>query len=242
MKKIKVAIYQSHLKGKIPENILKKISRKKPDFLALPEYFFFKKVSKLSDAKIDFKKNIRYLTHISRKLKDTVLIGGSMIREKNKIFYNTAFVFYQGRLIGEYDKQKLFGREKGDISTGFGNKVFEAKGIRFSVLICADILSEEIIMNLKTFSPQLVFLPTFSPYKEEKIEDKILRDENIFVKNAQILKTPIVKICGVSTPKLSYPIQGRSLIADPERIVWRTPFHLENKEILKIGWIKIEEK
>lgn len=240
MKSIKVSLYQSRLKGFLPHPVLKRLQKEKPDFLALPEYFFADfKASKLSEQSLHQTKNLKTLTALSEKLPHTVLVGGSMATQRNGIFHNTAFIFYQGIQIGAYDKQNLFGREFGDITPGTLTPVFEAKGIRFAVLICADVLSDEIFEKLKALKPQLVMIPTFSPYKSETPEEKIRRDHEIFIRRAKTLNCPIIKVCGVNTPGLFYPIQGRSLIALPDRILWRAPFHLENHEIFKTSRLQV---
>lgn len=236
MKKIKIALYQAPLKGFIKKPVLRRLQKEKPDFLVLPEYFFSRfNIKKLSEQYLDETSHFNTLKNLSLQLFDTVIVGGSMIVKREENFYNTAMVFYQGKVLGTYHKQNLFGKEHGDITAGSQSLVFEAKGVKFSVLICADVFLDSIFEELKALKTQLVMIPTFSPYKEETIQDKIARDYEIFVNRANFLSCPVVKVCGINTKGLLYPIQGRSLIALPKRILWRAPFNLEEKEILKVS-------
>lgn len=235
MKKAKIALYQSRLKSYIPKSIYKKVKQSKADFFVLPEYFFIDQhVSKVSEQYKDCQRNKSLLKNISMNLPGVIIVGGSFICKQDEKFYNRTYVYLDGVEVGFYNKRKLFQREIGDLSTGDENKVFDVKGFRFSVLICADVFLDENFDNLKALKPEIVFMPTFSPYKEERIEDKIERDQKIYIKRAKELNAFLVKICGVSTFRDRYAIQGRSLIANSEQIIWRVPFHKESEEMLKI--------
>jgi len=239
MRKIKIALYQSRLKGFLPKPVLKVLSKARPDFLGLPEYFFSNpKAAKLSDLARDFDRNMAYLTTLSLGLPHTVLIGGTLIKEEGGLFFNESPILYQGKLLGEYKKNKLFGKEIGDITPGGAYEVFEVKGVKIAVLICADVLHDEGFDALARKKPDLVFIPTFSPYKEEGAWEKNNRDKNIYVEGAKRLESWVIKICGVKTRGI-YPIQGRSLIAGPSGVLWRVPFHREGEEVLKITRLEI---
>lgn len=241
MRKIKVALFQSALKGYLTKPVLKTLSKKKPDFLVLPEYFFYHPLVKLAENPelYDSRESELKLKKISESLKETVIIGGSMLTIDAGHFYNTCLLYLNGVEIGRYFKQRLFEREIGKISTGHENKVFEVKGIKVGVLICADVFENKYFEDLKRLGADIVFIPTFSPFKKEKIEDKQKRDEQIFVNGARLSGAYIVKTCGVTGNSCYYSIQGRSLIADQERILWRAPFWREDQEILKITNLRI---
>ncbi len=239
--KVKIALYQSRLKGYVPKSIIKKLIKKSPDFFALPEYFFTNKnVAKLSEMHSDSDSNISYLKKLSSKLPNTVIIGGAMITKENDKYYNSTYVIKNENIIGVYHKNKLFGKEFGDITPANEMKVFDVEGVKFSVLICADVLDESHFEKLKSLNTKIIFAPTFSPYKEEKPLEKKVRDKNIFQKGANVINGFVIKICGVPTDGI-YRIQGRSLIASKDRILWRVPFHREDEEILKISNINIDE-
>ncbi|HOJ49208.1 MAG TPA: carbon-nitrogen hydrolase family protein [Spirochaetota bacterium] len=239
MKRVRVGIYQSRLKGYIPESIIKLAKKSKINFFVLPEYFFSRfDVKKISENSQFYEYFLKYIKKISKKLKDIIIIG-TLIKKENSNFYNTGFAMINGEEIAYHKKINLFGREIGDITPGDLIEVFEYNKIRFAILICADVLHDKNFEFLKENKPDIIFIPTFSPYKKETINEKIKRDKNIFLKRAEETNSFIVKVCGVNTKGLPYPIQGRSLICNKESIIYRVPFYLENSELFKVFSLKL---
>ena len=242
MRKVKVGIYQYRLNGRIPDSIIKSIIKNKLDFFVLPEYFFSRfDVSKISDNAFYYDEFIKYIKKLSKVIRDTVIIG-TLIKEENRKFYNIGFAVVNSKNIGCHKKINLFGREIGDIEPGDTLSVFKYKGINFAILICADVLHDDNFKVLSELRPDIVFIPTFSPYKKESLEDKIKRDKNIFLKRAIETGSIIVKVCGINTPLLPYPIQGRSLVCSLRGIIYRVPYYLESSTVFKIFSLKVGDR
>lgn len=135
--------------------------------------------------------------------------------------YNTTFVFSRGRELGFYRKKNLFFAEVGKITPGSEFKIFEADGVRFGVLICADVFHDESFLFMKENKAQIIFSPTFSLIKkDESIEEKHKRDNDIYVRGAKLSKALIVKVCGVRDEYKDF-LQARSLIASGDGILYR---------------------
>ncbi len=224
MKTIKVLLYQQKLLGQIPDNDYGIIQSYKPDFICLPEYFFHPDF-------ISYKDSINYMKKISKDL-NTVLIGGTTVLKEADRLYNCCYVFDKGKVIGHYRKVHLFERENGRITPGKDFKVFVIEGVRLGILICADVLYKKSWKLLAALKPDIIFIPTFSPYKEESQEIKFKRDYNIFVTGAIRTSCPVVKVCSIGELH-NHRVQGRSLLANPNNIVWRVSPQDENTKIIK---------
>ena len=221
---MKICIYQQELLGKIPDDDLNIIKSYNPEFLVLPEYFFHPDL-------ISYDESIKYINNISKDLNCTI-IGGTTVFEENKKFYNCCYVYKSGKYIGHYCKINLFEREIGKITPGYQYKVFVIDKIKIGILICEDVLHEESWVNMKRLKPDIIFIPTFSPYKIESVEEKYLRDKNIFIKGAGISGSIIVKVCSIGNYK-DTKVQGRSLVCDKDHIIWRVNPEEEDKKIIK---------
>jgi predicted amidohydrolase len=156
---------------------------------------------------------------LSRGL-DTVLIAGSMPEQSGGHLYNTSYVYDRGKLLGAYRKQNLFFAEVGKITPGAEFAVFSAYGITFGVLICADVFRDESFLEMKRLGARIIFIPTFSPRRQESVEEKFRRDNDIFVRGAGISGALIVKVCGVRSEYKDF-LQARSLVADPGGVRFR---------------------
>ncbi|HQQ52111.1 MAG TPA: nitrilase-related carbon-nitrogen hydrolase, partial [Spirochaetota bacterium] len=150
----------------------------------------------------------------------------------------TTFVFHNGTMLGFYRKQNLFFAEEGKITPGNSHVIFNAYGIRFSILICADVFKDENFIALKEKGAQIIFIPTFSLFRNETVEEKYKRDNDIFVRGAKLADAIIVKVCGVKSDYKNF-LQARSLIASPEGILYRVEPEQEDKSMLIVNTITI---
>jgi len=150
------------------------------------------------------------------------LIGGTLTERAAEGFYNTCYIFDSGNEIGFYRKVNPTSREQeAGVLKGDRFKIFELRGVRTGVLICADVLYESSFQEMSSLQCDIVFVPTASPLRAgETVEEKYGRDRSIFVEGARKLNCPVVKVCGVGTT-FGHPIQGRSLIATPNGILKR---------------------
>ncbi|MCG8571358.1 MAG: carbon-nitrogen hydrolase family protein [Spirochaetes bacterium] len=222
---MRILLYQQKLIGKIPQEDEKKILDLEPDFLCLPEYFFHPEI-------IDFKEAIVYLKSLSKRV-NSLIIGGSTVTEVNGLKYNSCYLANMGEIIGEYRKVHLFHREAGRITPGNSYPIFTFNHLRIGILICADVLYPDSWQSLAAKGVDLIFIPTFSPYKEEDAQAKFQRDEEIFVSGARQTQALVVKVCGIGMYK-GHRIQGRSLIADPAGILWRVKPEEEGQVHIKL--------
>ncbi len=231
--KIAVALLQKKSDGVFDLDKIERMVGKRFDFVCLPEYCFISAEAKsqVETAK-DLKRNLDILANLSIRLK-TTLIGGSVVEEENGKFYNACYVFDEGRIVGKYRKVNLYHREAGKgISTGNDYKFFDVKGIRIGLLICADVLFPESYRKLAELNPDIVFVPTTSPYRGgDTIELKDKRDNDYFVAGAKTASAFVAKCCAVGT-LLGGRLQGRSLFAAPWGIIKQVPFDKEQQELV----------
>ena len=153
--------------------------------------------------------------------------------ESHGKFYNRSYFLDRGNIVGFYDKIHPYKNEgRGLIEKGMEYKVFRYRGLKVGILICADILYPDSYSNIRGLKPDLIFVPTTSPYREdETAQVKYARDKRLFVKGAQITGSSIFKVCAsgrIGTKRF----QARSLIVTPQGIIWRNPPEDEDKSAL----------
>jgi predicted amidohydrolase len=207
-----------------------------PDILALPEYFFVATADENVVAS-SFRRGkiIEELQKLSSAL-GCILVGGSIVEQVEKDFYNRSYLLDSGLVIGFYDKIHPYDNEgRGLIKEGIEYKVFDVRGIRIGLLICADVLYRGSFENIRGLRPDLIFVPTTSPYKRnESASVKFARDRRIFARGASISNSIIFKVCA-SGSIAGHRLQGRSLIASPGKIPWRIEPQFEEKAALIIA-------
>ncbi len=100
---------------------------------------------------------------------DTVILVGMSERENENIF-NTQIVVYQGKLLGKYRKKMLTDEDKRVFVTDQDFPIFEAKGIKFGVVICADTSYVEPALLLRWKGARLLFTPHYNDIPPEGID------------------------------------------------------------------------
>ena len=212
------------------------IYRQRADFIVLPEYYnvdpLRRDTARNAARTDDF---MRYNRVLSDRFEGT-LIAGTTIDPDNGSFYNTCHLFHYGRLIGRYRKKHPTVNElKNNISPGQDFFVTAIDGIRISVLICADVLQENNFRLLRDEKPDIIFVPTTSPYRPgETVTDKFKRDRDIFVRGSRLSGAYIVKCCAVGQ-LWNGRLQGRSLVAAPWGILSRiNPVEEDRERIMSI--------
>jgi predicted amidohydrolase len=238
--KVRVAACQQPLHEKVSEETIHRINESKTDFVCLPEHYpLAKSVANLKEAAALYSERKHYLMELSSRM-NSVLIGGSLTEKTKEGYYNTCYVFESGKEVGSYRKVHPTIREKeAGVLEGSEFKVFEIGNLRAGVLICADVLNSKSFDEMTSMKCQITFVPTASPYRpKESIEEKYERDRSIFLEGARHMKCPIVKTCGVGTT-FGHPIQGRSLIATPDKIIARVQPDQENQAVLLLAELEI---
>lgn len=229
--KIRITICQKPLGVPITHSDTSQIRSFSPHFICFPEYFFVN--TALGTQEQTPHNQIRQLQRISTLSRElsTVVIGGTMPELADEVIYNTCFVFHNGNQLGSYRKKRLFFAEVGKITPGESYQIFTAYGITFGVIICADIFDDDAFHFMRKNGADLIFAPTFSPRREESIDEKFKRDHEIYVRGAEIANAVIVKVCGVKSEFRNY-LQARSLIADKNGILYRIQPDEEDSEMI----------
>lgn len=231
MKKIRIALVQKKLGTPVTRHTADQLKNFKPHFVCFPEYFFVnKKSDHLSQTLHNYKRQLKRIETISNCL-NCLVVGGTMAEPEGNNIYNTSYIYHKGKLLGSYRKQNLYEKEHGRITPGNELKIFSAYGIKFGIMICADVFIEDYFIKMKKRGVKIIFVPTFSPWKDETVNEKYKRDNDIFVKGSQTADAVIVKVCGVKSEFKEY-LQARSLITDKNGIIFRVKPEEEEREMI----------
>jgi len=218
--KFRVILCQKQLGVPVTHDEANTMRRFRPHFVCFPEYFFVNTgLGTQVQTPHNQARQLQRIETLSREL-STVVIGGTMPELADNVTYNTTFVFREGRLLGSYRKKNLYAPEKAKIAPGGPYRIFEAFGIAFGVIICADVFDDDGFHFMRENGARIVFSPVFSPRKEESIEEKFKRDNDLYVRGAALSGAVIVKVCGVKSEFRNF-LQARSLIADKNGVVYR---------------------
>lgn len=218
------------------------IFKQKPDFVILPEYFNADpKFRDTGHNSLNISKHLKYCGVLAERF-ETILIAGTAIESDGNKFYNTCYIFNGSDIAGKYRKTNPTENERiNQISPGKNQTLIDIKGLRISILICADVLNPGNFDCLRDLRPDIVFIPTTSPYKaKENEKDKFARDKNIFVDGAQRCGAYIIKCCAVGE-LWGGKLQGRSLVAAPWGVLNRVAPQDEDKERIISTTLDIDE-
>lgn len=222
------------------DNLL--IFKQHPDFVILPEYYNVDPLRRdtLRNSH-DAYKWLDYCRTLSDRF-NTTLIAGTAVEAAGKRFYNTCSVFSHGRAMATYRKRHpTVNERKNSISPGQEHVLFEIDGVFISVLICADVLQPSNFDALRPLGPDLVFIPTTSPYKpDETLRDKMSRDKDIFMDGARRSGSYVIKCCAVGR-LWGGRLQGRSLVAAPWSVITRIPPDEEDRRRILSVVVDISE-
>jgi len=202
------------------ENLL--IFKQRPDFVILPEYYNvdpdLRDTARNAGQAYD---RLQYCQTLSDRFHST-LIAGTAISSLGGKFYNSCYIYDRGEFVGSYYKTNPTENEKRNgIEAGAAPALLEIGHLRFSILICADALYPENFTVLSSLEPDIIFIPTTSPFKpHDTVKEKVARDNKIFVDGAQRAGSFIVKCCAVGS-LWGGQLQGRSLVAAPWGVLAR---------------------
>jgi predicted amidohydrolase len=205
----------------------------KPDILAFAEYFLvgpeYTNTASASEMRV---KHLNQIKAWSTEF-NCLVIGGTIVDTENGRNFNRCYLVEKGTILGHYDKIHLYRNEGGgQITPGQEHRVFQWRDIRIGLLICADVLYPESFQTMRELKPDLIFIPTTSPYKPaETPDEKFARDNKVFAGGAAEAGAILVKVCA-SGNIIGHPLQGRSLIASPNEILWRIDPQDEDKHAL----------
>ncbi|MCL2154579.1 MAG: carbon-nitrogen hydrolase family protein [Leptospirales bacterium] len=232
IKNIRVILYQKSLGTPIVRSDIKSMHEFSPHFVCFPEYFFVnRRLGNHGQSMHNQELQIKRIKFLSKAL-NSVIIGGTMPELSDGVMYNTTYVYQNGEELGFYRKKNLFFAEVGTITPGDKFKIFNAYGFNFGVLICADVFHDESFLFMKEHGAKIIFSPTFSLFKEnESIDEKYKRDNDIYIRGAQISDSTIVKVCGVRSDYKPF-LQARSLIANRSEVLYRVKPEEEHTELI----------
>lgn len=233
---VKIALLQDVPGTEIRDYFQSVLDQSRPDIIAFPEYFFIEP-DENSVIHSAYRKN-QILDQLRRWSADfqCAIVGGSLVVKEKHVCYNRTYVLNKGVIVGHYDKIHLYINEgRGRLTAGTDYKVFDVDKRRLGVLICADVLYSESFANIAVMKPDLIIIPTTSPYIfGETAEQKFNRDKKLFENGAAITKSLICKVSACGS-LLGRRLQGRSLIAAPGRILWRIQPGDEDKPALIVA-------
>jgi len=203
--------------------------------LVLPEYFWVRPGdASHEDAGAHFEEDLEEVARLSA-LGDWVVVGGTVIEPRDEVWHNTCPVFGGGKELARYRKIHLMpGEARHGITPGESFVIVEALGLHLAPVICADVLYHDTFDQVASLRPDLILAPMSSPFRPVDPEvQKDERDREIFLRGAAQAGAPIVKAGGVGS-LFGRPLQGRSLVATPRGILFRTPFAEESE---RRNWI-----
>lgn len=137
------------------------------DFLCFPETYlsgYSPEAITESSVPLDDPRLVQFIEE--SKAHETVLLVGMSERSGGHIF-NTQLVICQGRLLGTYHKTMLTGHDAKYFATDLDLPVFEAKGIKFGVVICHDTSFVEPALCLRWKGARLLFTPHYNSIPPE---------------------------------------------------------------------------
>jgi predicted amidohydrolase len=145
-----------------------------------------------------------------------VLIG--MARWSGTNLYNSVLVIHQGRLLGMYDKVMLTGGDREPLRFTAGNQVpvFEAQGVRFGVLICADTSYPYVGLAARLQGAELLFTPHYNEIGVDTVDDHRRWVRNCHVGLAAQLKTAVARANVIRTQRAGQVGYGDSFILSPQ--------------------------
>jgi len=235
-RKLRIAALQKRVGSHIPPAVFERLHESGVDIVCLPEYFFIPDAVRNQVETAGHRQRILAQLEAYSRILAGVVVGGSLVEKAGESYYNACHVFDCGRHVGYYRKRHLTGREKA-VGLGPGERpaVFEIRGFRLGILICADVLVRSHFDELAKLRPEVIAVPTVSPYLgNDSISEKYLRDQEYFVRGAGMAGSYLIKACGVGN-LMGGRLQGRSLICSPQKVLARVP---PSKEMLEAALIE----
>ena len=140
--------------------------------------------------------------------RDIVFMVGLNERSGERI-YNSELIAHRGALLGVYRKTMLTrgGHRQMGFATDFDLPVWEAKGITFGVIICADSSFIEVAQAMWWQGAQVIFSPHYNFIPSEGMDAHRIRVRNNHIGIAALLGVPVVRSNVVNwdrAPRLGY--------------------------------------
>jgi len=239
---LKIAALQKRLGSAMPPAEFDRLRSLGVNLVCLPEYYFTPPQAHNHPETAALRPAILgQLEEWSSRLRG-VVVGGTLVEEDEGRFYNACHVFDSGRHVGSYRKVHPTSREQDDgITPGSRFEVLETRGLRLGLMVCADVLFPRSFRQMAALKPDLVAVPTISPYQpDDTVERKYRRDQELFVNGARFAGAFMLKACGVGAI-FGHRLQGRSLIASPFGVITRINPRAEQQEAVLTAEINLDQ-
>jgi len=171
---------------------IRKAASQKPVFIAIPEYFSvphnmeqFTSAEKIS--KETYNETIHFLEEISKEFPNIYILGGTVLEEDHRVFYNTSTLWRNGSLIGKYRKRNPISAElKAGVSRGDKPAAFTTDHCKVGMLVCADMFDPNTIKAVVDLGAELVFLPvaamgTHPHVKGHPLSEKLATENGVYL-------------------------------------------------------------
>jgi len=233
---LKVSLIHMKVHSDLNENLvaaqegIRKASKQKPVFIALPEYFSVPNnmerfVSAPDISKETYMPTFDFLEKMSNMLPEVYIMGGTMLEETEGRFYNTSTLWHGGTLIGKYRKRNPIKAElEAGVSRGDQPVVIDTECCKVGLLVCADMFDQPTIRAVANLGAELVFLPvaamgTHPPVKGHPLTFRLAYENGIY----------LVKVGNVSSNARG----GRSAFITPWGIEQEVSDALEDSVLTK---------
>ncbi len=184
------------------------------EILLFPEYFSY---SHLSPEILD--ETLNFLRKVSAE--HGVAVSGNAVVEVEDGYYNRSFIYDSGELVGWQDKvhPTKVERQLG-VKCGEKLEVFDVRGVKLSILVCADILYPELCRVAGLKGAEVVLNPVVS-FKKPDLPGTEYR-YCLYFTRAFDNAYAIVKAGGFGKTFTGKDAVGRSLIATFDGILARS--------------------
>jgi len=180
------------------------------DFLLMPETYLSgygsRELVESAAMRLDDPRLVKLVAEAGQY--DMVFLVGMSERADDGIF-NTELISHKGAVIGRYRKTMLTGGDYRGMGFGkdFDLPVWEAKGIRFGVIICADSSYIEVAQAMWWQGAQIIFSPHYNYIPADGMDAHRIRVRNNHIGAAVLLGVPVVRSNVVNwdrAPRLGY--------------------------------------
>jgi predicted amidohydrolase len=206
---LKIAAFQGECADDFDANVAKvhevvdRAGAEGADFLCFPETYLSNYGAELA-CPLDDPAVAGIAEHAGRF--DMVTILGLSEREGDAVF-NTMLLMHSGQMIGKYRKTMLTGYDKGIFAPDYDLPVFEAKGVRFGVIVCHDSSFLEPAATMRWKGARLLFSPHFNRLPVDSADEHRILVRNNHIGLAALLQMVVVRanVCGSDdTGKIGY--------------------------------------
>jgi omega-amidase len=195
---MKVSLLHMEIRNTLGANItaakvaVQNAAKQKTALIALPEYFTvpncmadFKNAAKIS--KETCTKTLEFLQNISKSIGNIYLLGGTVLQEKSRKYYNTSTLWKSGDLLASYTNINPIRAElEAGVAKGNLPVVVDTEFGRLGMIVCADTFDPQLVRAVADLGAEVVSLPvaamgTHPTVKGHPLTEGISRDYGIFM-------------------------------------------------------------